>query len=172
MFETSATFSLKPAKRLRFESLASFFSRGQGQGDETLGPSLTLVLSSSDGGRTWLSTTGCAKLSLVISPSVSMFPVTAAMSLSVSYLSDADSKLDGPAQARSESEAAEHAVFEPSLQLQPIVEVFQAQPLVRSGSWRRGAVRGELTGLLALVVISREVTRPKEVRGERSDLFC
>lgn len=121
-------------------------------------------LTSSDGGRTWLPGSGNSNaqlisgleadargiLSLVLPKAVSMFPLTAPMSPLAAHL-NGDVANDGGQRTTHST-----AIFDQKLQ--PLYEVFEAQPV------RFGSDNGEAPKTLeAIVVISRAVPRPTKV---------
>lgn len=120
------------------------------QGQKSAAPSF-VELSTLDGGVTWLSSikSNCAiTMSLVIPSALSMLPVTDAMSPEISYLSE-DSTYHGDADVGVDTGHDDR----------PIMEVFETQPFFdgkRQEDWTG-------TGLMLLIVISRDVPRPTQV---------
>lgn len=132
------------------------------------------VVSTSDGGRTWLLiqayNQGAPRfvteaafetameeerntmLSLEVPTPVSMFPRSAALASDLNYLnrdSEGDIQYD------------EHETIQPnSEQLEPIVTVFETQP-----GWTMDDSEGFPEDFAALIVISRAIPRPVEVRA-------
>ncbi|CAB1103584.1 unnamed protein product [Ectocarpus sp. CCAP 1310/34] len=134
-----------------------------------VGGSRDVRLSSSDGGRTWLPVSECNSqfklekdcdvdsriiLSLVAPLTLSMFPLTAAVSPLVRYL-NGDNNFN-------QEMAPPIATLRNNLQ--PLVEVFEIQPIRLDGD-HGGAPKN----IEAIIVISRAVPRPTKGEG---DLSC
>ncbi|CAM9566078.1 unnamed protein product [Ectocarpus fasciculatus] len=134
-----------------------------------VGGSRDLLLSSSDGGRTWLLVSERSSqsrleddrdidsrivLSLVAPSTLSMFPLTAAVSPLVHYL-NGDNNL---------YQKMAPPIANLGNNLQPLVEVFEAQPIRLDGG-HGGAPKN----IEAIILISRAVPRPTKGEG---DLSC
>lgn len=133
------------------------------QEQEAAAPSV-VGLSSWDGGVTWLSSvkSDCViTMSLVISSALSILPVTNAMSPEISYLSEditgytASHDHDGDAAVGAAVDGVDGVD-----KLRPIMEVFEAQPFHSDGKRQKGWTG---SGLMVLIVISRDVPRPTQV---------
>lgn len=117
-------------------------------------------VSTFDGGRTWLADAhtpssagkdrGALELSLVVPTAVSMFPITAAISRGLAQL-DAD--------VADDNAPKDLSLTADGGKLQPIVEIFEAQPL-RSDGHEDGV---ESMRVSAVIVITRAVLRPTQV---------